>query len=331
MSSSHPLAAIAGVGSYVPDKILTNDELSRLVDTTDEWITQRTGIKQRHIAAPGQASGDMAAQAALRACQAAGLAPAELELIICATITPDTYCPSCACHVQREIGAGKAAAFDINAACSGFLYGLSIGRRFIEAGQYRNILVIGVETLTRVTDYTDRGTCILFGDGAGAAVLQPGGQDGRGVLYTTIHSDGAGLNYINIPAGGSAMPASADTVAQKQHFLKMQGRDVYKFAIEKMQWLLEDCMKACGLTPQDVDLVVPHQVNSRIIESATQKLKFPPEKVFVNIERYGNTSAASIPIALDEAVRAGRIKPNNTVVMVAFGAGLTWAGAVVKF
>jgi 3-oxoacyl-[acyl-carrier-protein] synthase-3 len=253
-------------------------------------------------------------------------------MIICATITPETLCPATACYVQADLGAAKAVAFDISAACSGFIYAMAVGEKFIQSGSHKNVLVIGAETLTRFTDYTDRSTCILFGDGAGAAVLQPGqsGSD-RGICYTTLHTDGTGGDLIYIPAGGSRLPASAQTVAGGQHFLKLRGREVYKFAVEKMQWLLEDCMRACNLSPQDVALVVPHQVNSRVIESAADKLKFPLEKVLVNIDRYGNTSSASIPIALDEAWRAGRIKPGDTVILIAFGAGLTWAGAVVKF
>jgi 3-oxoacyl-[acyl-carrier-protein] synthase-3 len=324
---------IAGIGSYVPDTILTNDQLAGMVDTNDEWITQRTGIKQRRVI--GQAeygSAGLAARAARAACQAAKLDPSQLDMIICATITPETLCPATACYVQADLGAAKAVAFDISAACSGFIYAMAVGEKFIQSGSHKNVLVIGAETLTRFTDYTDRSSCILFGDGAGAAVLQPApsGSD-RGICYTTLHTDGTGGDLIYIPAGGSRLPASAQTVAGGQHFLKLRGREVYKFAVEKMQWLLEDCMRACNLSPQDVALVVPHQVNSRVIESAADKLKFPLEKVLVNIDRYGNTSSASIPIALDEAWRAGRIKPGDTVILIAFGAGLTWAGAVVKF
>jgi 3-oxoacyl-[acyl-carrier-protein] synthase-3 len=322
-------AAIAGVGAYVPEKALTNADLQRLVDTTDEWIVQRTGIKERRIAAADESTASMATQAARRACAAAKIDPAELDLIILATICPETICPSTACYVQRDLGAKKAAAFDISAACSGFVYALSIGAKFIESGGYKNVLVIGAETLSRFTDYTDRGSCIIFGDGAGAVVLQPTTEPGRGLKYVTMTSDGDGWDYIWTPAGGAKMPATAQTVADRMHYLKLRGREVYKFAVEKMQWLLADCMEKCKLTVADVDLVVPHQVNIRIIESAVAKLDFPPEKVFVNIEKYGNTSAASIPIALDEAMREGRCKAGDTVIFIAFGAGLTWAGAVV--
>lgn len=255
---------------------------------------------------------------------------AELDLIVCATITPETLCPSSACFVQRDLGAAGAAVFDLSAACSGWIYSLAIAQRFIEAGQFKNCLIVGAETLSRFTDYTDRSSCILFGDGAGAAVMQPTTDSGRGVQYTVMHADGNGWDYIWIPAGGSKRPASQESVAEGMHYLKMRGREVYKFAIEKMQWLLEDCMSACGLSAADVDLVLPHQVNVRIIKSATEKLNFPLEKVYVNIDRLGNTSAASIPIAFDEALRSGRIGPGSTVVLIAFGAGLTWAGAVVR-
>ena len=323
-------AAIAGVGAYVPDKILTNADFERMVDTSDEWITKRTGIKERHIAGDDDSTVSMAVKASRRACENAGIEPGELDMIACATITPETLCPSSACYIQRDLGAAKAAVFDLSAACSGFVYSLAIASRFIEAGQFKNCLVIGAETISRFTNYEDRGSCILFGDGAGAVVLKPTEKDSQGVQYTVMHADGNGWDYIWIPAGGSKMPASQQTVTDRQHYLKMRGKDVYKFAIEKMQWLLEDCMKACNLAVDDVDLVVPHQVNIRILKSATEKLNFPMDKVYVNIDRFGNTSAASIPIALDEAVRTGRVGPGSTVLLIAFGAGLTWAGAVVK-
>ncbi|MDY7010089.1 MAG: beta-ketoacyl-ACP synthase III [Planctomycetota bacterium] len=323
-------AAIAGVGAYVPASVLTNADFERIVDTSDEWITKRTGIKERHIVGEDESTVSLAVEASRRACENAGIEPDELDMIACATITPETLCPSSACYIQRDLGAPKAAVFDLSAACSGFVYSLAIASRFIEAGQFKNCLVIGAETLSRVTDYEDRRSCILFGDGAGAVVLRPTDQVAKGIQYTVMHADGDGWDYIWIPAGGSKIPASQLTVEQRLHYLIMRGRDVYKFAIEKMQWLLEDCMEACNLTPDDVDLVVPHQVNIRIIKSATEKLKFPIDKVYVNIDRYGNTSAASIPIALDEAVRSGRVGPGSTVLLIAFGAGLTWAGAVVK-
>ena len=323
-------AAIAGVGAYVPQRVLSNADLEQMVDTSDEWITKRTGVKQRRIAGEGESTASMSIAAGRRACENAGIDPAQLDLIICATITPDTLCPATACYVQRDLGATRAAAFDLSAACSGFVYGLGIAARFIEAGQFTNCLVIGAETLSRFTDYEDRASCILFGDGAGAVVMQPTEEEGKGLLYSVMCADGDGWDYIWIPAGGSKLPTSPQTAADGLHYLKMRGRDVYKFAIEKMQWLLGDCLAACHLSVEDVDLVIPHQVNVRIIKSATAKLNFPGEKVYINIDRYGNTSAASIPIALDEAVRNGRIGPGSMVVLVAFGAGLTWAGAVIR-
>ncbi len=323
-------AAITGTGSYLPSKVLTNADLENMVDTSDEWITRRTGIKERRLAARQECTSTMAVEAARRACDSAGIDPGELDLIACATITPDTLCPASACYIQRDLGAKNAAVFDLSAACSGFVYCLTIARSFIETGQCKNCLLVGSETLSRFTDYTDRGSCILFGDGAGAVVMQAVEDDSRGVKYTVMHADGNGWDYIWTPAGGSKLPASHQTVDERLHFLKMRGRDVYKFAIEKMQWLLEDCMNACNLTNDDVDMVIPHQVNIRIIKSATEKLNFPLEKVYVNIDKYGNTSAASIPIALDEAVRSGKVGRGSTLLLIAFGAGLTWAGAVVE-
>jgi 3-oxoacyl-[acyl-carrier-protein] synthase-3 len=323
-------AAIAGVGAYVPQRVLSNTDLEQMVDTSDEWITKRTGVKQRRIAAEEESTASMAIAAGRRACENAGVDPAQLDLIICATITPETLCPATACYVQRDLGATGAAAFDLSAACSGFVYGVSIAARFVEAGQFTNCLVIGAETLSRFTDYEDRASCILFGDGAGAVVMRPTEDEGKGLLYSVMCADGDGWDFIWIPAGGSKLPTSPQTAADGQHYLKMRGRDVYKFAIAKMQWLLEHCLETCRLKVEDVDLVIPHQVNVRIIKSATEKLHFPGEKVYINIDRYGNTSAASIPIALDEAIRGGRIGPGSTVVLVAFGAGLTWAGAVIR-
>ena len=323
-------AAITGVGAYVPDAVITNADLARMVDTSDEWIIKRTGIKERRIVGEGESTGTMATQASLKACQAAGVDPTTLDAIICATITPETLCPATASYIQRDLGARNAAAFDLAAACSGFVYGLAVGGDFIKTGRYKKILIIGAETLTSITDYQDRSSCILFGDGAGAAVLEPTSEDGKGLLYSVLQADGDGWDFIVMPAGGSAMPASAESVANREHYLKMRGREVYKFAVEKMQWLLGDCLAACELGPDDVDLVIPHQVNDRIIRSAAKKFNLPMEKVYVNIDRLGNTSAASIPIAMAEATEAGLIGPGSTILLAAFGAGLTWAGAVVK-
>ena len=323
-------AAITGLGVGVPEKVMTNADFEKILDTSDEWITQRTGIKQRHIVSDGQSTATLATQAARNALADAGIKPRQLDLIICATITPDMTCPATACFVQKSLEAKDVAAFDLGAACSGFLYGIAVASSFIENGMYRRILVIGADALSRFADYTDRSSCVIFGDGAGAAVLEPTDEPGRGVLYNVMAADGTGWDFIHVPAGGSRTPASHQTVDAHEHFIKMRGRDVYKFAVEKMQWLLGDCMAKCNLTVDDIDLVIPHQVNSRIIKSATEKFNFPIEKVYVNIDRYGNTSAASIPLALGDAKREGTIGPGSTLLLVAFGAGLTWAGTVVK-
>jgi len=323
-------AAIAGMGAAVPDRVLHNSDFEKFLDTSDQWITQRTGIKQRRVVTDGQSTASLAVQSAREALADAHTAPKDLDLIICATITPEMMFPATACFIQDALGATDVPCFDLSAACSGFIYGLAIASKFIETGTYGRILVIAADTLSRVTDYTDRGSCILFGDAAGAAVLTPTDRADRGILYSVLHADGSGWDFIHVPAGGSRRPASQQTVRDRQHYIKMRGREVYKFAVEKMQWLLGDCLDKCGLTPKDVDLVVPHQVNTRIIRSATRKYDFPMEKVYVNIDRYGNTSGASIPLALTEARREGRVGPGSTVLLVAFGAGLTWAGAILR-
>lgn len=323
-------AAIVGFGSAVPSRVMTNADFEKYLDTSDEWITKRTGIKERRILSEGETTSDLAVEASQKALKNAGLTPDDLDLIICGTVSPDMPFPASACFVQAKLGVHDVPAFDISAACSGFVYSLATASQFIETGRYRNILVIGADSLSRVTDYQDRGSCILFGDGAGAVILQATDEADRGVLYTVMHTEGSGWDYIHVPAGGTLTPTSEETVRQKQHYVKMRGRDVYKFAVEKMQWLLGNCMEQCNLSVDDVDLVVPHQVNVRIIESATQKHNFPMEKVYLNIQRYGNTSAGSIPIALAEAVEEGQAGPGSTILLVAFGAGLTWGGAVVR-
>jgi len=323
-------AAVAGLGAAVPAKVLSNDDLEKMVDTSDEWITQRTGIKERRILSDGESTATLGEAAARKALAEAGVDPADLDLIVCGTITPDMPFPATACFIQHALGARDVAAFDISAACSGFLYGLAVGSQFIENGTYRRVLVIGAEALSRFTDYTDRRSCILFGDAAGAAVLEPTRQSGKGILYNVLHADGSGWDFIYVPAGGSRQPASHHTVEHHMHAIQMRGRDVYRFAVEKMQWLLGDCMAKCNLGVDDIDLVVPHQVNERIIKSATEKYNFPMEKVYMNIDRFGNTSAASVPLALEEARQAGRVGPGSLVVLIAFGAGLTWAGTVVR-
>jgi 3-oxoacyl-[acyl-carrier-protein] synthase III len=324
-------AIIAGTGSALPEKRLTNADLEKMVETNNDWIVQRTGMRERRMAGPDDTTATLATAAARRALDAAGIAAGEIDLIITATLTPDMMTPSTACLVQEHLGIKKhIGAFDLNAACSGFVYSLATASQFIQTGAFKNILVIGAETLTRFVDYTDRNTCILFGDGAGAAVISACDDPKRGLQAFTLGANGEGAHFIKIPGGGSAHPTTAATIAEKMHYLKMNGREVYKFAVHQMTECLEKSMSACGLTPDDVKLVVPHQVNQRIIDSATEKIGFPKDKVFINIDRYGNTSAASVGIALDEAVRQGRCGKGDWIIMVAFGAGLTWAAATVK-
>jgi 3-oxoacyl-[acyl-carrier-protein] synthase-3 len=322
-------AIIAGTGSFVPEKRLTNEDLAKLVDTNDEWIVQRTGIRERRIADKGESTATLATAAARKAIEAAGLEPKDIDLILCGTITPEMTFPSTACFVAAHLGLTSTPAMDLAAACSGFIYALDTGASFIKAGRYKNVLVIGAETLSRITDYKDRGSCILFGDGAGAAVLQRSNDPKRGLIYSSLYADGSGWEMLFCKPG-SRFPIEDALVDAGDQYLKIKGREVYKFAVTRFEELIEDALRKCELTPETVSLIVPHQVNQRIIDSAMQKLKLAPEKAFVNIDKYGNTSAASIPIALDEAWRSGRVKQGDVLVFVAFGAGLTWANAVVR-
>ena len=324
-------AYIAGSGSCVPQRRLTNADLEKLVDTNDEWIVQRTGIRERRMAGAGESTVTLALQAARNALDNAHVTADQLDLIIVGTLTPELITPSTACLLQEKLGMKRhIGAFDMGAACSGFVYSLATAAQFIQNGAYKNILVVGAETLTRIIDYTDRGTCILFGDGAGAVVLSATDDITRGIQAFELGADGMDSDMLYVPAGGSRLPASAETIQNRQHYLKMNGREIYKFAVHQMTNSLQKAMEACHLTAADVKLVVPHQVNQRIIDSATEKMGFPKEKVFVNIDRYGNTSAASVPLALDEALRAGACGPGDWIIMVAFGAGLTWASVTVK-
>jgi 3-oxoacyl-[acyl-carrier-protein] synthase-3 len=324
-------ARIAGTGCALPERRLTNADLEKMVDTSNDWIIQRTGMRERRIAGPHDSTASMATTAAQRALEEARISAQDIDLIIIATLTADMITPSTACLVQHNLGIKKhIGAFDLGAACSGFVYALATASQFIQNGSFKNILVVGAETLSRIVDYTDRNTCILFGDGAGAAVLTADDNPGVGLQSFQLGANGDGAPLLNVPAGGSLHPASANTVAEKMHYLKMNGREVYKFAVHQMTESLRGAMSSCGLTAEDVKLVVPHQVNQRIIDSATEKMGFPRDKVFINIERYGNTSAASVPIALDEARKTGRCGPGDWIIMVAFGAGLTWAAATVK-
>ena len=323
-------AGIIGIGSYAPPKILTNADLEKIVETTDEWIVTRTGIRERRVVSEGEAASDLAIEAAKRAIESARLSPEKIDLVICATITGDMPFPSTACIVQNAVGAVNAAAFDLQACCSGWVYSLSAGSQFIRAGTYEHVLVIGVEVLSSVTDWTDRSTCVLFGDAAGAVVLGPTSSD-TGVLSSYLGADGSGSGLLKIEAGGSKLPASEETVRNRQHFIKMEGREVFKFSVRIMREAAIKALEMCGLTPADIDLFVPHSANMRIIESGARRLGLPDEKVFTNMQNYGNTSAASIPLALDEAYRSGRVKEGDVIVAVGFGGGLTWAATVIKW
>lgn len=319
---------IIGTGKYVPEKILTNADLEKIVDTNDEWIVSRTGIRERHIAAPHEATSDLCYEAALKALESAGMKAEELDLIIIATVTPDTSVPATACILQDRLGAKRAAAFDLSAACSGFVYGLATATGLIQNGTYNNALVIGSDTLSRITDYTDRNTCVLFGDAAGAAIV---GEvpEGRGFQSFDLGSEGAGGNLLKVEAGGSRLPSSHESVDAKQHFINMNGTEVFKFAVRVMGTATERVLAKAGIGKEDIDLFVPHQANIRIIQSAMQRLDLPPEKVVINVDKYANTSAASIPLALVEAAENGRMKEGDTVLMVGFGGGLTWGASVL--
>lgn len=321
---------ILGVGSYIPEKIVTNYDLEEKFDTSDKWIVERTGIRERHIVAEGEATSDLATKAAEKALQAAGIGAEELDLIIVGTVTPDMMFPSVACLVQNNIKATNAAAFDLTAVCSGFIYGLSVGSSFIKAGTYKKVLVIGAETLSTITDWTDRNTAILFGDGAGAIVLGET-SPGNGILGLDLGAEGAGGDLLKVPAGGSRQPASLETLSNKLHFIHMDGNEVFKFAVKVMGETVNKALKNANLTAADVTCLVPHQANLRIIQSAAKRLGLPMDRVIVNVDKYGNTSAASIPIALDEGVKNGRIKSGDVIVLVGFGGGLTWGAAIIKW
>jgi 3-oxoacyl-[acyl-carrier-protein] synthase-3 len=316
---------ITGVGSYVPDKVVTNADLADLVETSDEWITERTGIKERHVAAPGQAASDLALPAARQALEQAGVDPAEIDLVVVATVTPDMFFPSTGSLLASEIGAPDAAAYDLSAGCTGFMYAMAQAYGTIAGGLAQNALVVGSETLSKIINWHDRSTCVLFGDGAGAVVLGP--VDGGGFLGFELGSDGEGGKELSIPAGGSRNPSTAETVAQEMHFLQMNGREVYRFATRVLVASAEKLLDELELTVEDVDLYVPHQANRRIIDHAAAKLGIPDEKVFVNVDRYGNTSSASIPLCLAQAVGEGRLRAGTRVLMTGMGAGLTWGSA----
>src|ERR1700724_2704135 len=322
--------SIIGTGSYVPEKILTNDDLSRMVDTSDEWITTRTGIKERRVAAKDEHTSDMAAKAALQAIAQAGISPAEIDMILVATATPDMLFPATACFVQKKIGAINAACLDISPACAGFLFGLEIAQQFITSHTHDTVLVIGADKLTSITNWTDRNTCVLFGDGAGAAILRHRGS-AHGVIRTHIGSDGQFTDILFMPGGGSRCPITRDNVDMNLATIHMTGKEVYKQAVIAMVNASRKALADAGLTADDIACVIPHQANLRIIEAIADRLKIPLDRFYVNLDKYGNTSAAAVAIALDEANRSARIKHGDYVLLVVFGGGLTWASTIVEW
>jgi 3-oxoacyl-[acyl-carrier-protein] synthase III len=323
-------AVIRGTGSALPDRVLTNAELEKMVDTSDEWIASRTGIRERRIAGANEYMSQFATRAAESALASAGLTGAELDLVICATVTPDMPIPATACIIQNNLGARKAAAFDLAAGCSGFIYGLAVGDHFIASGASRNVLLIGSELLSKYTDWTDRSTCVLFGDGAGAVVLQAG-EGPYGVLATAMHADGSMADFIYVPAGGTREPASERTVAERRHYIRMKGNETFKMAVRSMEETSREVLAQAGLRTADIDLFIAHQANRRIIDAVGTRLELKPEQLYVNVDRVGNTSAASIPIALDEAVRKGLLERGDTLLCAAFGTGLTWGAALCRW
>ncbi|WP_438432390.1 beta-ketoacyl-ACP synthase III [Gorillibacterium sp. sgz500922] len=319
---------VLGTGSYVPERVLTNQDLEKMVDTNDEWIRTRTGMRERRIARPDEAASDLSFPAAQQALKNAGIEADQLDLIIVATVTPDMSFPSTACILQEKLGAKKAAAYDLSAACTGFIYGLANAANFIALGTYKYALIVGTEVLSKITDYTDRNTCVLFGDGAGAVVIGAV-PEGRGFQSFELGADGAGGELLKLEAGGSRCPSSAASVEQKLHYLYMAGAEVFKFAVRIMGSAAEEALRKAGLGKEDIDLLIPHQANIRIIQSALNRLNVPQDKCMVNLDRYGNVGAASIPMALAEAAQTGRLKEGDRIVMVGFGAGLTWGASVL--
>ncbi|MED5471236.1 MAG: beta-ketoacyl-ACP synthase III [Verrucomicrobiota bacterium] len=324
---------ISGTGSYVPKKVLTNHDLEAIVDTTDEWISTRTGIKERRIASDTQSTSDLATEAARSAMADANVSGEEIDLIIVATISPDAFFPATACYVQQNIEATNALCFDVSAACSGFLYAMQIAENLILSGQRKTALIIGAEKLSSMVDWEDRNTCVLFGDGAGSVILtvDENNKNGRKLLSSSLGSDGRQTDILHVPGGGSACPITPENADQKLNTIRMQGREVYKYAVNAMRRAAEDALQKYGLGPEDVDMVIPHQANLRIIEAITDRMGIPKEKTFINLTKYGNTSAAAVAIALDEANNTKSINEGDTVLLVAFGAGLTWASYLLKW
>ena len=333
MNSKRPNSIIIkGTGKYVPERIVTNDDLSKIVDTSDEWIFGRSGIKRRRIAADGETTSDMALKASKAAIESAGLTPHDIDLVIVTTVNPDMLFPSTACILQAKLGIrNNIPCFDLEAACSGFVYGMEVATSMMASGRYKNALVVSSEKMSSMLDWKDRSTCVLFGDGSGAVVLAASGEENAGILGNVLGADGSDTAMLCMPAGGSAMPPSERTVREGLHYLKMDGREVFKHAVRIMQEKALEVLDLCGVSAEDVALLIPHQANTRIIETVAKRLKIPSEKVYVNIENYGNTSSASIPIALDEVVRGGKVRKGDLVLLVAFGAGLTWGATLDRF
>ncbi len=323
---------IKGTGSYAPEKVLTNDDIAKFVDTSDEWIFERSGIRRRHIAAENETTSDMALHASRAALESAGVSASEIDLVIVTTVNPDMLFPSTACLLQAKLGIrNNIPCFDLEAACSGFVYGVEVATRMMLSGYYKNALVVSSEKLSTIMNWEDRSTCVLFGDGAGAVVLGSSDKEGVGILDTVLGADGSDTAMLRMPAGGSMMPATAETVANKLHCIQMDGKTVFKHAVKIMREKALEVLDHCGITADQISLLIPHQANARIIESVAKRLNIPADKVYINVENYANTSSASIPIALDEAVREGKIKAGDYVLFVAFGAGLTWGATLVKW
>lgn len=320
---------ILGVGSFLPDKVLSNFDLELMVDTSDEWIKERTGISFRRIAEKNITTSDMAYEASKEALKMANLKPEEIDLIIGATVTPDMLFPSSACLVQQKLKAKNAACFDLSAGCTGFIYALVCAYEFIKSGMYNNVLIFGSETLSRIVDWEDRNTCVLFGDGAGACVI--GRVNEGGIIYKLLGADGTKSELLYIPAGGSKEPATIDTVRDRKHYIKMNGKEVFRFAVSIIEEMVKRITKESGCQVEEVDYFLPHQANMRIIDSAFRKLNIPMDKVIVNLDKYGNMSAASIPVALDEVVKSGKVKKNDKIMLLGFGAGLTWGGVLIEW
>ena len=323
---------IKGTGKYVPEKMMTNDDLAKIVDTSDEWIYTRSGIKQRHIAAPDEASSDMGVNAARNAIEAAGISSEDIDLVIVTTVTPDMMFPTTACLLQAKLGIrNNIPCFDLNAACTGFVYGIEVATRMMKSGLYRHALVVSAEKMTSIVDWEDRTTCVLFGDGAGAVVLAASDEENAGILGSVLGADGSDTAMLKLPAGGSLMPATAETVKNKLHFLQMDGKEVFKHAVKIMQEKALEVLDLCKVNSEQISMLIPHQANARIIESVAKRLKITSDKVYINIAKYGNTSSATIPMALDELVRENKIKRGDYILLVAFGAGLTWGATLIKW